>query len=149
MLLLNFLLCEQRKLLSVKRIFHNSYLFHAEQLLNAINMQSYSRYNVTSNIQRLDKTEYMYVIFVSLICSLLPKALHSGTVIFTAAAVVPCGARKRLPVHHHSEDYIFWSCPITGLTFSQFENRVPLKPVLGEHRSLNLSKKIRLKSPKS
>ena len=94
MLLLNFLLCEQRKLLSVKRIFHNGYLFHAKQLLNAINMQSYSRYNVTSNIQRLDKTEYMYVIFVSLICSLLPKALHSGAVIFTAAAVVPCGARK-------------------------------------------------------
>ena len=42
-----------------------------------------------------------------------------------------CGGRKRLPVHHLSADYTF-SGPfgITGLILSQFENRVPLKPVL-------------------
>ena len=36
-----------------------------------------------------------------------------------------------LPVYHHSADYIF-SGPfgIIGLNLSQFENRVPLKPVL-------------------
>lgn len=52
MLLLKTLLCEQRKLLSVKRIFHKGYLFHAKQSLNAIKMQC--RYNVTSNIRRLE-----------------------------------------------------------------------------------------------
>ena len=36
------------------------------------------------------------------------------------------------PVQHHSADYIFWSVlGIIGLILSQFENRVPLKPVLG------------------
>ena len=42
-------------------------------------------------------------------------------------------AVKRLPVHHHSADYIF-SGPfgIIGFILSQFENRVSLKPVLGE-----------------
>ena len=29
--------------------------------------------------------------------------------IFTAAVVMPCGGYKRLPVHHHSAGYIFWS----------------------------------------
>ena len=54
--------------------------------------------------------------------------------IFTAAGVVPCGGRKRLPVHHHSADYIF-SGPfgsVGSFILSQFENRVPLKPVLGD-----------------
>ena len=36
-----------------------------------------------------------------------------------------------LPVQHHSADYIFWSFGIIGLILSQFENRFPLKPVLG------------------
>ena len=37
----------------------------------------------------------------------------------------------RLPVHHHSTDYIFWSFAITKLSLSFFEKRVPLRPVLG------------------
>ena len=51
--------------------------------------------------------------------------------ILTAGGVVPCGGRKMFPVHHHSADYMFWSLGIIGLVLSQFENRVPLKPVLG------------------
>ena len=50
--------------------------------------------------------------------------------IFTAAGVVPCGDRKRLPVHHYNAGYIFCSFGIIGLILSQFENRVLLKPVL-------------------
>ena len=37
---------------------------------------------------------------------------------------------KCLPVHHHSADYIFWSFGNIRLILGQFENRVPLKPVL-------------------
>ena len=40
-------------------------------------------------------------------------------------------AVKRLPVHHHSADYVFSVFWIIGLILSPFENRVPLKPVLG------------------
>ena len=40
-------------------------------------------------------------------------------------------ALKRLPILHHSADYIFWSFGIVGLILSPFENRVSLKPVLG------------------
>ena len=39
--------------------------------------------------------------------------------------------KKRLPVHHHSADYIVWPFGIIGLILSQFVNRVPLKPVPG------------------
>ena len=42
-------------------------------------------------------------------------------------------AVKRLPVHHHSADTIFWSFRIIGPILTQFENRVPPKPVLGGH----------------
>ena len=38
--------------------------------------------------------------------------------------------RKRLP-RTYNADYIFWSFGIIGLILSQFEKRVPLKPVLG------------------
>ena len=41
-------------------------------------------------------------------------------------------ALKRLPLHDHSADYIFWLFGIIGLILSQFENRVPLKPVRGD-----------------
>ena len=41
-------------------------------------------------------------------------------------------AVKRLPVHHYSADYIFWSFGVIGFVFNFFfENRVLLKPVLG------------------
>ena len=37
-----------------------------------------------------------------------------------------------LPVHYQRSDYdIFWPFGIIGLILIQFENRVPLKPVLG------------------
>ena len=49
--------------------------------------------------------------------------------IFTAAAVVPCGSRKTSPcISSSCRLYIFWSF---GLILSQFENRVPLKQLLG------------------
>ena len=41
-------------------------------------------------------------------------------------------AVKRLLVHNHNADYIFWSFGIIKRILSQFENKVPLKPVLGE-----------------
>ena len=71
-------------------------------------------------------------IFVSLMCSLLPKDLHSE-LILSSLQLVLCSvaAEKRLPEHHHCADYIFWFFRIIGLILSQFENRVPLKPVLG------------------
>ena len=82
-------------------------------------------------MNRLNKTEP--AIFLSLMCSLLPEDLHSELILSSLhlalcrVAFVEC-----LPVHHHSAGYIF-SCPfgITGLILSQFENRVPLKLVLG------------------
>lgn len=37
---------------------------------------------------------------------------------------------KRLPVHHNSADYIFWSFGIIEFFYSYLENRVLLKPVL-------------------
>ena len=35
-------------------------------------------------------------------------------------------------VHHHSEDYIFRSFGIIEFIFYSFENKAPLKPVLGD-----------------
>ena len=71
-------------------------------------------------------------IFVSLTCSLLPEDLHSK-LILSPLQLVLCrvAAVKRLPVHHHSADYIFDPLKSFGLTPSQCENRVPLKPLLG------------------
>ena len=68
---------------------------------------------------RLNKTEF--VIFIPLLYALLPRDLKGihvviesfGTyLIFTAAGVVPCGGRKRLPTHHHSVDYSLLSLEI-------------------------------------
>ena len=50
-------------------------------------------------------------------------------------------AVKRLPIHHHSADYIF-AGPLESfdLILSYFENRVPLKPVLvGNVASVHIS----------
>ena len=46
--------------------------------------------------------------FVSLMCSLLPKDLHSE-LILSSLQLVLCrvAAVKRLTVHHYSSDYIF------------------------------------------
>ena len=43
---------------------------------------------------------------------------------------MPCPAVKRLLIHHHNADYIFWSFRITGFILSYPENRFLLKPVL-------------------
>ena len=82
-------------------------------------------------MKRLNKTES--AIFASMMCSLLPKDLPLE-LILSSVQLVSCRvvAVKRLSVHHHSADYIFCSFGIIGLILSQFENRVPLKPVLGE-----------------
>ena len=49
---------------------------------------------------------------------------------FTAADVVPCGGRKKsLPTSSYCRLYIL-ALGIIGLILSQFEYRVPLKPVL-------------------
>ena len=57
------------------------------------------------HMNRLNKTES--AIFVSLMCSLLPKNLHSE-LILSSLQLVLCrvAAVKRLPVHHHSADHI-------------------------------------------
>ena len=77
-------------------------------------------------MSRLNKTES--AIFVSFVRSLRPEDLHSE-LILSSMQLVLCreAAVKRLPVHHH---YIFLSFRIIGLILSQFENRLPLKPVL-------------------
>ena len=81
-------------------------------------------------MNRLNKTES--AIFVSLMWSLLPKDPHS-ILILSSLQLVLCRvvAVKRLPVHHHSADHIF-SGPLGSsgsILRSQFENRVPLRPV--------------------
>ena len=64
--------------------------------------------------------------------SLLSKDLNSELII-SLLQLVLCRVVgvKRVPIHHYSADYIFWSFGIIGLILSQFENRVPLKPVQG------------------
>ena len=55
-----------------------------------------------------------FAIFISLMWSLLSSDLTSqNVIIFTTADVVPCGSRKRLPIHLHSANYIFWTFGIT------------------------------------
>ena len=47
-------------------------------------------------------------IFVSSMCSLLPEDLHSEFFLSSLQLVLGrVAAVKRLPVHHHSADYIF------------------------------------------
>ena len=72
-------------------------------------------------MHKLNKTES--AIFVSLICSLLPKDLHSE-LILSSLQLMLCrvAAVKRLPVYHHSADYIFWSFGIVGLILCRFED---------------------------
>ena len=63
---------------------------------------------------RLNKTKP--VNFVSSMCSFLPEDLHSD-LILSSLQLVLCRveAVKRLPVHHHSADYIF-SGPLGSLS---------------------------------
>ena len=88
-------------------------------------------------MNRLSETEP--AIFLSSMFFLLPEDCHSE-LILSSLQLVSCrvAAVKRLPVHHHSPDYIFWSFWIIGLILSQFENRVPLKPALGGVSSVAL-----------
>ena len=81
-------------------------------------------------MNRLNKTDF--AVFVSLMCYFLPGDLHSK-LILSSLQLVLCHVRavKRLPVHHHSADYIFWIFGLTGLILSLLENRIPLKPELG------------------
>ena len=70
--------------------------------------------------------------FVSLMCSLLPEASYSELILSSLhLGLCLVAAVKRLPVHHHNADYIFWSFGIIRLILSHFENGVPLKTVLG------------------
>ena len=64
--------------------------------------------------------------------SLHPVDLYSE-LILSSLQLLLCrvGTVKRLRVHDHNADYIFWSFGTIGIILSQFENRIPLKPVLG------------------
>ena len=58
------------------------------------------------HMNRLNETES--AIFVSLMCSVLPENLHSELILSSLEQVLcRVAAVKRLPVHHHSADYIF------------------------------------------
>ena len=79
-------------------------------------------------------------------CSLHPDDLNSE-LILSSLQLVLCHvvAVKSLPLHL----YIFYSFWIIELFLSQFENRVPLKPVLGgvaefSHRYINAPKQTQL-----
>ena len=63
---------------------------------------------------------------------MLPDDLHSEFVLSSLQLVLRrVAAVKHLPVHHHSADYIFSVFSgIIWLILCQFENRVPLKPLL-------------------
>ena len=65
------------------------------------------------HMNRLNKVEC--AIFLSLLCPLLPEDLHSELVL-SSLQLVLCRAAAviRLPVHHHSTDYIF-SGPLGSL----------------------------------
>ena len=77
-------------------------------------------------MNRLNKTES--AILLALMCSCFQRTY----LIFTAVGVVQCGGRKTSPrTSLKCRLYIFWSFGIIGLILSQFEYRVPLKPVLG------------------
>ena len=92
----------------------------------------YSTYFVATRILgNCYKTES--AIFISLVYSLFPEYLRSE-LILSSLQLMLCrmAAVKRLLVHHDSADSIFLVlCDFFWLILSQFENRVPLKPVLG------------------
>ena len=77
----------------------------------------------------LDKTKF--AILVSLVRSMLLKDLHSE-LILASLQLVLCRMTeiKRFSIYHHSADYIFWSFGLIRFIRSQFENKVPLQPVL-------------------
>ena len=80
-----------------------------------------------------EKTQLNRVCYFHFFGVFLAKDLIILTYSVSSLQLVLCrvAAIKRLPVHHHSSGYIFWSFGITEFIFSVFENRVPLKPVLG------------------
>ena len=66
-------------------------------------------------------------------CEVICKAMLWDRLGLSLLQLVLCrvAAEKRLPVHHHSADYIF-SGPLWSFSsFLVIVNRVPLKPVLG------------------
>ena len=66
-------------------------------------------------MNRLSKTEF--AIFISLIKSLLPKDLTNQNLSSLQLMLCRVAAVKRLPVHHDSADYIFWSFGIIEFNF--------------------------------
>ena len=71
----------------------------------------------------------------SFVQSLLPKYLTIQN-LFLQLMLCRVAAVKRLPVHHHSADYISWSFRITGFILSYYENRVLFKPMVGDVASV-------------
>ena len=69
--------------------------------------------------------------FFSLVYSLLLRALTYRNYL-SSLQLVLCrmAAVKRLPVHHHTADYIFWSFGIIEFIQIYFSSRVWFKPVL-------------------
>ena len=91
----------------------------------------YSAYFVATRILgNCYKTES--AIFISLVYSLFPEYLRSELILCSLQMMLyRVAALKRLLVHHDSADCIFLVFCDFWLILSQFENRVPLKPVLG------------------
>ena len=79
------------------------------------------------------KTQLNRVCYFHFFGVFLAKDLIILTYSVSSLQLVLCrvAAIKRLPVHHHSSGYVFWSFGNTEFIFSVFENRVPLKAVLG------------------
>ena len=83
------------------------------------------------HIMRFSKTESAFFRFFDVLLAFRGPSFITN-LIFTAAGLVPCDGRTTSPrTSSWSRLYIFWSSGIILLILSQFENRVPLKLVLG------------------
>ena len=62
------------------------------------------------------------------------RSYDKQSLVLFSLQLVSCrvAAVKRLPLRHHSADYSLLFFRIIGLVLGQFENRVLMKPVLGD-----------------
>ena len=87
--------------------------------------------NIYLNCHVLNVVEVCSLTWITLVTD-LNRSSFKTYFILTAAGVVPCGGRKMSPRTSGYSRLYFLCFGIIRLILSQFENRVRLKPVLGE-----------------